>query len=121
MDHASDCTVCCDSVIYSNVHDVTPAWHRSSLMIILSQPVLKRNDYLDGPELCTVCAQLHILHVWVQHQFQMTRETQTQSHVVHTCSISMQTYPPEITKGRSVGIYSPPLLSQVVSQKYCAQ
>ena len=52
---------------------------------------LKRSDYLDGPELCTVCAQLHILHVWVQHQFQMTPETQTQSPVVHTCSLLIQT------------------------------
>ena len=50
-DHASDCTVRCDLVIYSNVHDLTPAWHHLSLMIISCNTLLKTSEYLDGPDL----------------------------------------------------------------------
>ena len=46
-----------------------------------------------------LCSTAHI--VWVQHQFQMTREIQTQSHVIHTCSILLQTI--EIPTGNHKG------------------
>ena len=68
-----------------------------------------------------LCWTTHI--VWVQHQFQMTPETQTQSHVVHTCSILIQAVeiPTKNHKGKNVGIYSPHLLNQLLSLTYCAQ
>ena len=50
MDHANDCTVHCDSAMYTNVHDVTPP-----LLMIIPYNT-KKTEYLDGSELYTVCA-----------------------------------------------------------------
>ena len=54
-----------------------------------------------------LCSTAHI--VQVQHQFQMTRETQTQSHVVHTCSLLIQTVkiPTGNHKGKKCGYLQP--------------
>ena len=68
--------------MYTNVHDVTPAWHHSLLMITLSHTtaeLLNKSEYLDGSDLLTICVQI----VLVQHQFQITRETQTQTQAIH--------------------------------------
>ena len=61
------------------VHDVTLAWHQSLLMITLSHTVLNKSEYLDGSDLRTICVQILL----VQHQFQITRETQTQTQAIH--------------------------------------
>ena len=70
------------------VHDDTPAWHQSSLMIISCNMVLKWISRWSRLTNC-VCSTAQIL--WVQHQLQMTLETQTQSHVTHTCTILIHT------------------------------
>ena len=97
-------TQCWREEILLLLHGINHRWSSGGA------PLLKRSDYLYMVQiyvLYCLCSTTHI--VWVQHQFQMTRETQTQSHVVHTCSILIQTVeiPMENHKGKKCGYLQP--------------